>query len=63
MEPDILVGVKLPHAVIVGGDGGVSSGAVTSNIEWTLESLTQSVPRGGSTFNLFDFRVKFPHKK
>jgi hypothetical protein len=23
----------------------------------------KSVPRGGSTFHLFDFRVKFPHKK
>jgi hypothetical protein len=32
-------------------------------IQWTLESRTQSVPRGGSTFNLFDFRVKFSHKK
>jgi hypothetical protein len=28
-------------------------------IQWTLESRTQSVPRGGSTFNLFDFRVKW----
>jgi hypothetical protein len=32
-------------------------------IQWTLESRTQSVPQGGSTFNLFDFRVKFPHKE
>jgi hypothetical protein len=33
------------------------------HIQWTLESRTQSVPRGGSTFNLFDFRVKWhePH--
>jgi hypothetical protein len=32
-------------------------------VQWTLESRTQSVPRGGSTFNLFDFRVKWhePH--
>jgi hypothetical protein len=32
-------------------------------IQWTLESRTQSVPRGGSTFNLFDFLVKWyePH--
>jgi hypothetical protein len=33
-----------------------------SNVQWTLESRTQSVPRGGSTFNLFDFRVKW-HKQ
>jgi len=32
MEPDILVGVKLLHTVIVCGDGGLLSGAVTSNI-------------------------------
>ena len=32
-------------------------------VQWTLESRTQSVPRRGSTFNLFDFRVKFPHNK
>ena len=32
-------------------------------IQWTLESRTQSVPRGSSTFNFFNFRVKFPHKK
>jgi hypothetical protein len=31
---------------------------MTKLIQWTLESRTQSVPRGGSTFNLFDFRVK-----
>jgi hypothetical protein len=32
-------------------------------IQWTLESQTQSVPRGGSSFNLFDFRDKWhePH--
>jgi hypothetical protein len=36
---------------------------IALNIQWTLESRTQSVPRGGSTFNFFDFRVKFPHKK
>ena len=35
----------------------------TRDVQWTLEIRTQSVPRGGSTFNLFDFRVKFPHKK
>ena len=52
MEPDILVGVKFPHTVIIGGDGGVSSGAVTSNMQWTIESPTQSVPRGGSNFEL-----------
>jgi len=32
MEPYILVGGKLLHTVVVGGDGGWSSGAVTSNI-------------------------------
>jgi len=36
MEPDILVGVKLLHTVIVGGDGGVSSGAVTLNTFWMI---------------------------
>jgi len=36
LEPDILVGVKLLHTVIVGGDGGVSSGAVTSNKFWVI---------------------------
>jgi hypothetical protein len=28
------------------------------HIQWTLESRKQSVPRGGSTFSLFDFQVK-----
>jgi hypothetical protein len=32
-------------------------------IQWNLELRTQSVPGDGSTFKLFDFRVKFPHKK
>jgi hypothetical protein len=32
-------------------------------VQWTLESRTHSVPRGGSTFSLFGFRVKFRHKK
>jgi hypothetical protein len=32
MEPDILVGVKLLHTVIVGGDDGLSSGAMTTNM-------------------------------
>jgi hypothetical protein len=31
---------------------------ITTQIQWTLESRTQTVPRGGSTFSLFDFRVK-----
>jgi hypothetical protein len=34
---------------------------VIMHVQWTLESRIQSVPRGGSTFNLFDFRVKW-HK-
>jgi hypothetical protein len=29
------------------------------HIQWTLKSRTQSVPRGGLTFSLFDFRVKW----
>jgi hypothetical protein len=28
-------------------------------IQWALESRTQSFPRCGSTFNVFDFRVKW----
>jgi hypothetical protein len=32
-------------------------------LQWTLELRTQSVLGDGSTFKLFDFRVKFPHKK
>jgi hypothetical protein len=31
--------------------------------ENTVELRTQAVPGDGSTFKLFDFRVKFPHKK
>jgi hypothetical protein len=33
------------------------------DVQWTLESRTQSVPRGGSTLNFFDFPVKWhePH--
>jgi hypothetical protein len=34
-----------------------------NEIQWNLELRTQSVPGDGSTFKLFDFRVKFPHKK
>jgi hypothetical protein len=34
-----------------------------NHIQWTLEPRTQSVPGDGSTFRLFDFRVKMPHKK
>jgi hypothetical protein len=30
-------------------------------LQWNLELRTQSVPGDGSTFKLFDFRVKFPH--
>jgi hypothetical protein len=33
------------------------------HLQWNLELRTQSVPGDGSTFKLFDFRVKFPHKK
>jgi hypothetical protein len=32
-------------------------------IQWNVEPRTQSVPGDGSTFKLFDFQVKFPHKK
>jgi hypothetical protein len=32
-------------------------------IQWNLELRTQSVPGDGSTFKLFDFRVKFPQCK
>jgi hypothetical protein len=37
--------------------------SVLVQIQWNLELQTQSVPGDGSTFKLFDFRVKFPHKK
>ena len=34
---------------------------LSNQIQWTLESGTQSVPRGGSTSNLFDFQfVRLP---
>jgi hypothetical protein len=36
-----------------------SFGQITKQIHWSLESRTQSVPRGGSTFSLFDFPVKW----
>ena len=32
-------------------------------IQWNLERRPESVPGDGSNFKLFDFRVKFPHKK
>jgi hypothetical protein len=38
-------------------------GACCFNIQWNLELRTQSVPGDGSTFKLFDSRVKFSHKK
>jgi hypothetical protein len=40
-----------------------SEGKKRLNVQWNLELRTQSVPGDGSTFKLFDFRVKFPHKK
>jgi hypothetical protein len=36
---------------------------IKMNIQLNLELRTQYVPGDGSTFKLFDFRVKFPHKK
>jgi hypothetical protein len=64
--------VKVPHIKVCGESqekcaklipSFVSSANYDGIVQWNLGLRTQSVPGGGSTFKLLDFRVKFPHLK
>ena len=53
-----------PNTATIRRTSGQNFGTVQKNsAQRSTVDSRKSVPRGGLTFNLFDFRVKFPHKK